>query len=49
MAERYQVLDASDSLAPLDPAQLAAVLAQNGQLLLPMLDLIEHAQSPSTS
>jgi putative transposase len=44
MSESYQVVDLPDSPAKLDPAHLSEVLAQNGQLLLPMLDLIEHAQ-----
>ncbi|WP_169981153.1 IS256 family transposase [Tautonia rosea] len=45
MSQRYHVVDRPDSRAPLDPRKLAQVLAQDGQLLLPMLDLIEHAEA----
>jgi hypothetical protein len=44
MSETYQVVDLPDSPGTLDPAALSQVLARNGQLLLPMLDLIEQAQ-----
>jgi putative transposase len=44
MTQRYQVVPLPDSPAPLDPKRLAQVLARDGQLLLPMLDLIENAQ-----
>jgi putative transposase len=44
MTESYQVVPPSDRRATIDPRRLAEVLAQNGQLLLPMLDLIENAQ-----
>src|SRR5436309_11090353 len=44
MTQRYQVVSLPDSPAPLDHQRLAQVLAQDGQLLLPMLDLIENAQ-----
>jgi hypothetical protein len=42
--QRYQVVSLPDRPAALDPNRLAQVLAQDGQLLLPMLDLIENAQ-----
>jgi transposase-like protein len=45
MSERYHVASHADSRGTLDSRQLAQVLAQNGQLLLPMLDLIENAQA----
>src|SRR3954471_20795579 len=44
MTQRYQVVPLPDSPAPLDQKRLAQVLARDGQLLLPMLDLIENAQ-----
>ena len=45
MSETYHVVSRTDSRGALDSQQLAAVLAQDGQLLLPMLDLIENAQA----
>jgi putative transposase len=45
MSEPYHVISRADSRGTLDPQQLAQVLARNGQLLLPMLDLIEHAEA----
>ena len=45
MPERYHVVSHPDSRGALDSRQLAAVLARDGQLLLPMLDLIENAQA----
>ena len=45
MTRSYQILSLADSSATLDSQQLAQVLAQDGQLLLPMLDLIENAQA----
>jgi putative transposase len=45
MSEPYHVVSRADSRGRLDSRQLAEVLAQNGQLLLPMLDLIEHAEA----
>jgi putative transposase len=45
MTQRYQVVPLPDSPSTLDPKHLAQVLAQDGQLLLPMLDLIENAQA----
>jgi hypothetical protein len=44
MTQRYHVVTHPDSLSALDPKLLAQVLAQDGPLLLPMLDLIENAQ-----
>ena len=44
MSQRYHVLTKPGSPSALDSQRLAQVLAQDGQLLLPMLDLIEHAQ-----
>ena len=41
MSERYQIVSAD---ANLDSKELATFLAKDGQLLLPMLDLIEQAQ-----
>ena len=40
MTQRYQVVSLPDSPSAVDPQRLAQVLAQDGQLLLPMLDLI---------
>ncbi len=44
MTQRYHVVTNPGSPSALDSQRLAQVLAQDGQLLLPMLDLIEHAQ-----
>jgi putative transposase len=44
MTERYHVVSTQDSPSTLDSSALADVLAKDGQLLLPMLDLIENAQ-----
>ena len=44
MTQRYHVVSLPDSPSALDQQRLAQVLAQDGQLLLPMLDLIENAQ-----
>ena len=41
MSERYQIFD-QDS--PVDSQQLAGFLAKDGQLLLPMVELVEQAQ-----
>jgi len=41
MSERYQIVSAD---ANLDSKELATFLAKDGQLLLPMLDLVEQAQ-----
>jgi transposase-like protein len=45
MSRRYQIVDRPDRRTPPDPAKLAALLAKDGQLLLPLLDLIEHAEA----
>ena len=45
MTQRYHVVSLPDRSSALDPHRLAQVLAQDGQLLLPMLDLIENAQA----
>ena len=45
MNRRYQIVDRPDRHTALDPARLAALLAKDGQLLLPLLDLIEHAEA----
>jgi putative transposase len=44
MTQRYHVVSLPDSPSALDQQRLAQALAQDGQLLLPMLDLIENAQ-----
>jgi len=44
MSERYHVVSTQDSPSTLDSKALAGLLARDGQLLLPMLDLIENAQ-----
>jgi hypothetical protein len=44
MNRRYQIVDRPDSRTALDLARLA-VLPADGQLLLPLLDLIEHAEA----
>ena len=44
MPERYHVVSGQDRSSPLDSSALAKFLAKDGQPLLPMLDLIEHAQ-----
>ena len=41
MSERYQIVSTD---AKLDSKKLATLLAKDGQLLLPMLDLVEQAQ-----
>ncbi len=45
MSQPYHVVSRTDSRGTLDSHQLAEVLAQDGQLLLPRLDLIEHAEA----
>jgi len=45
MSERYHVVPRADSRGTLDSQQLATLLAKDGQLLLPLLDLIENAQA----
>jgi hypothetical protein len=45
MTQRYHAASRPDSFSSLAPNRLAQVLAQDGQLLLPVLDLIENAQA----
>ena len=45
MPETYHVVSRSDSRGPLDSQRRADFLAKDGQLLLPMLDPIEHAKA----
>lgn len=44
MSQRYHVAPTQDTNASLDSRDLARFLAKDGQLLLPILDLIENAQ-----
>lgn len=44
MAQRYQIVSTADS-TPLDSRPLAQFLAKDGQLLLPLVDLVEQAQT----
>lgn len=44
MSEAYQVLSRDEIRSQISSGRLARVLAKDGQLLLPMLDLIENAQ-----
>jgi putative transposase len=44
MAERYQIVSTNSNDRLPDSRELAGFLTKNGQLLLPMLDLIEEAQ-----
>ena len=44
MSERYQIVSAGHKEVPLDGKKLSHVLSQNGQLLLPMLELIQSAR-----
>src|SRR5512135_555156 len=45
MSQPYHVVARADRRGLLDSEQLAAVLAKDGQLLLPLLDLLEHAET----
>lgn len=45
MSRRYPIVDRPDRHAALDLAWMAALLARDGQLLLPFLKLIEHAEA----
>lgn len=44
MDQRYQIVSDDSNQSLPDSKQLAAFLAKDGQLLLPMLDLVEQAQ-----
>jgi hypothetical protein len=44
MSESYQIVPPPGSPAPLDPKRIAELLAKDGQLILPLLDLLENAQ-----
>jgi hypothetical protein len=44
MTERYQIVSTTDKRAALDSQEMATFLAKQGQLLLPMVELIEQAQ-----
>lgn len=44
MTQRYHVVSTQDSPSTIDSSALADILAKDGQLLLPMLDLLENAQ-----
>ena len=45
MPQRYHVVSTQDTSSALDSRDLARFLAKDGQLLLPVLDLIENAQA----
>jgi transposase-like protein len=45
MNRPYQIVDRPDRHAPLDRARLATLLTKDGQLLLPLLELLEHGQA----
>jgi hypothetical protein len=44
MSKNYHVVSRDDSTKPLQSKPLAQMLAKDGQLILPMLDLLETAQ-----
>lgn len=44
MSQNYHVLSREDSTKPLQAKPLAQILANEGHLILPMLDLLETAQ-----
>ena len=44
MSESYQIVPPPGSSPPLDPKRIADLLAKDGQLILPLLDLLENAQ-----
>ena len=44
MTRSYQIIPPPGSSPTLDPKQLADLLARDGQLILPLLDLLENAQ-----
>jgi hypothetical protein len=45
MNQRYQITDRPDRRATVDPARPAGLRACDGQLLLPLLDLIDHTEA----
>jgi hypothetical protein len=44
MTKSYQIVPPPGSPPTLDPQQLAELLAKDGQLILPLIDLLENAQ-----
>src|SRR5690349_4080503 len=44
MTRPYQIVPPADSPPTLDPKPLIELLAKDGQLILPLLDLLENAQ-----
>lgn len=44
MSERYQIVSTDANDAPLSSKELAAFLVKDGQLLLPLVELVEQAQ-----
>jgi hypothetical protein len=44
VTKSYQIVPPPGSSPPLDPKRIAELLAKDGQLLLPLLDLLENAQ-----
>ena len=44
MTKSYQIVPPPGSSPTLDPKRVAELLAQDGQLILPLLDLLENAQ-----
>jgi hypothetical protein len=44
MSQLYHVISRADSRGALGSQQLAEVPAKDGQLLLPLFDIIEHAR-----
>jgi hypothetical protein len=44
MSESYQIVPPPGRSAPLDPKRIADLLAKDGRLILPLLDLLEDAQ-----
>ena len=44
MTKSYQIVPPPGSSPALDPQQFADLLANDGQLILPLLDLLENAQ-----
>ena len=44
MTKSYQIVSPPGSSPTLDPQRIAELLAKDGQLILPLLDLLESAQ-----